>query len=779
MATKIQLRRDTASDWTSANPTLAAGEFGYESDTTRFKIGDGSTAWNSLAYKTGQGFNLVADDSATITVAEEGTLYVQGGTNVTTSTDSAGVLTINATGEVTASSTTTFTNKTFDVEGTGNSIANIDVADLKSGVLDTDLSSVSGSDDTLASAKAIKAYVDANSGGGASTGDIGFSGNSMSTSSSNADFEISANGTGMVQIAGNGTFASHGNGSRNVLNHKDHAATFGSKSYANRIESDYKIDSGQSDSSSSNDRFRNVLNMVLDLNGKDSTASNAFISRGPANYLTTEVTNSASGDSTLGNASGNNNSLFVHTSSTGDLTISLAASNQGAIESEANSGRTITFTDGRVFSSGSAAFRSGIDATPYLFHFKANAQSGFTVGNEYGFHSPDSMQSLIGGVTLQNGDLTTTGLQLQDNCIQTHRSNDTLYVKTSGTGQIQLTPNGGDFSNYSTNSRHANGNILYYQDLDDVIGDGNRAYKNMIVQDIKLRGSQSSSNSNDRWRNQMLLNLDMNGSNATATSTQYRSRGPMALEAFVNLRNTTTSNVTLGNASGGNYGVSIYPSTSANFTLTGGTGIGTYFEVGQNTGDVTVTDFVSFNSIGIDRYDDSGGSPGDLSVTNFYHFKANDSSIFGGGTKTISNVYGYYYEGDTTAAENYAFYSASDTAESRVGTLERYREKVNALTNSTTITVDCNLAPVHTVTIAQATGFNLKNLATGQTVTLIVKQDGTGSRTATFTEEDSTAILFPGGQPTLSTAASSVDVLTFFNTGSEVLGNCTKAYAAS
>ena len=60
-----------------------------------------------------------------------------------------------------ASDTMTFTNKTFDVEGTGNSISNIDVADLKSGVLDTDISSVSGSDDTLASAKAIKTYVDA------------------------------------------------------------------------------------------------------------------------------------------------------------------------------------------------------------------------------------------------------------------------------------------------------------------------------------------------------------------------------------------------------------------------------------------------------------------------------------------------------------------------------------------------------------------------------------------------------------------------------------------
>ena len=52
----------------------------------------------------------------------------------------------------------TFTNKTFDVEGTGNSISNIDVADLKSGVLDTDISSVSGGD-TLASAKAIRLYL--------------------------------------------------------------------------------------------------------------------------------------------------------------------------------------------------------------------------------------------------------------------------------------------------------------------------------------------------------------------------------------------------------------------------------------------------------------------------------------------------------------------------------------------------------------------------------------------------------------------------------------------
>ena len=58
--------------------------------------------------------------------------------------------------------TDTLTNKTIDANGTGNSITNLEVADFASGVVDTDLTSVSASDDTLASAKAIKAYVDSN-----------------------------------------------------------------------------------------------------------------------------------------------------------------------------------------------------------------------------------------------------------------------------------------------------------------------------------------------------------------------------------------------------------------------------------------------------------------------------------------------------------------------------------------------------------------------------------------------------------------------------------------
>ena len=51
MANRIQLRRDGAQQWANVNPILAQGELGIELDTSRLKIGDGVTQWNSLKYE--------------------------------------------------------------------------------------------------------------------------------------------------------------------------------------------------------------------------------------------------------------------------------------------------------------------------------------------------------------------------------------------------------------------------------------------------------------------------------------------------------------------------------------------------------------------------------------------------------------------------------------------------------------------------------------------------------------------------------------------------------
>ena len=65
MAQQIQLRNDLAATWTSNNPTLAVGEMGIETDTDKFKLGDGSTAWTSLGYGGIQGVKGDTGDAGT------------------------------------------------------------------------------------------------------------------------------------------------------------------------------------------------------------------------------------------------------------------------------------------------------------------------------------------------------------------------------------------------------------------------------------------------------------------------------------------------------------------------------------------------------------------------------------------------------------------------------------------------------------------------------------------------------------------------------------------
>lgn len=91
---KIILRRDTAANWSSLNPTLSLGELGYETDTNKLKIGNGSSAWNSLAYWN----NLTAgalNDLGDVTITDaangdflrwNGTAWVNDAVNLATDT---------------------------------------------------------------------------------------------------------------------------------------------------------------------------------------------------------------------------------------------------------------------------------------------------------------------------------------------------------------------------------------------------------------------------------------------------------------------------------------------------------------------------------------------------------------------------------------------------------------------------------------------------------------------------------------------------------------------
>jgi len=97
MTSRLQQRRDTAANWTSNNPTLANGEIGYETDTKKFKIGDGSTAWTSLSYAA----------AGTVTGVTAGT-GLTGGTIST-----SGTIAVDTSVVTTLTGSQTLTNKTL------------------------------------------------------------------------------------------------------------------------------------------------------------------------------------------------------------------------------------------------------------------------------------------------------------------------------------------------------------------------------------------------------------------------------------------------------------------------------------------------------------------------------------------------------------------------------------------------------------------------------------------------------------------------------------------
>ena len=52
---RIQQKQDTAANWKNNNPVLLSGEFGYETDTGKVKIGNGSSHWNDIDYVDSKG----------------------------------------------------------------------------------------------------------------------------------------------------------------------------------------------------------------------------------------------------------------------------------------------------------------------------------------------------------------------------------------------------------------------------------------------------------------------------------------------------------------------------------------------------------------------------------------------------------------------------------------------------------------------------------------------------------------------------------------------------
>ena len=139
----------------------------------------------------------VTSDSGTIDIdLDSDTLDIAGGTGIDTSATGVTVTVAIDSTVATLAGSQTLTNKSIDVDN--NTVTNIEVDNLKSGVLDTDISTVAGTDTTLASAKAIKTYVDAQ----VTAQDLDFAGDSGGAQNVDLDSQslTIAGGTGIDTV---------------------------------------------------------------------------------------------------------------------------------------------------------------------------------------------------------------------------------------------------------------------------------------------------------------------------------------------------------------------------------------------------------------------------------------------------------------------------------------------------------------------------------------------------------------------------------------------------
>lgn len=175
MATRIQVRRGTTSQWNTANPTLEEGEIGYNSTLGQMKIGDGATAWadldyilNTSAFDTSLGSYIPdSEKSAVNGVAEldasknilapagiifegtandhETTLAVTDPTADRTITfpDATGTVALTTDISVTASSTNTFSNKSISL---GSNTVTSTLAQLNTAISDADVATLAGTE---------------------------------------------------------------------------------------------------------------------------------------------------------------------------------------------------------------------------------------------------------------------------------------------------------------------------------------------------------------------------------------------------------------------------------------------------------------------------------------------------------------------------------------------------------------------------------------------------------------------------------------------------------
>ena len=273
---------------TDAGPTVTVS-------TPYSKVGSDQLLFNHFT----DGSNTAVPESSTDTFSFTGTAPVN--TAVNASTDTLTVSIDDA--STSAKGAASFASSDFTVSSGAVSLVDLNTTHLASSALDTDLASVSGSDDTLASAKAIKAYVDAQDTGQ----DLDFTTDTAGNSAVDLDSQV------LTFAGGEGIDVTH---SGQTITVAGEDATTGNKGVASFASADFSVSSGAVslvDITTSHIASGTLDTDLSSVSGSDDTipsakATKAYVD-GAASQATTAAQSVGTGDSPT----------FVNATLTGDL----------------------------------------------------------------------------------------------------------------------------------------------------------------------------------------------------------------------------------------------------------------------------------------------------------------------------------------------------------------------------------------------------------------------------------------------------------------------------